>query len=167
MQHDTTLDLDAQDYFGLAVARVASTLLTRWPDDRCKIDRAVALVQAGKVRLADYRHARVESDTTEGFWYTVNASCDCQSFVRQGHRCKHRYSAYIYREALNQLRDEAEAKAEAAPPPAWPVVTTTPQPTAVHRYCLAHDRLLVRRYQGTLPVYGHVDRARRFRLCPG
>ena len=172
MQHDTTAALTAQDLFGLAVTEAASKALSRYPDDVKRITDAVRMIGEGLVTLKP-GGARVESDTTFGLYYDVNGACECLDYVRgKTERCKHKYGYWLLRCALALLQEQAEADAWQRK---YPVVQTAPRREAAPctmRRCETHGWLLTRRIALSAPyhgeaVYGHLDRAKRFSVCPG
>jgi hypothetical protein len=160
---NTTTDLTAQDLFAMAVVQAASKALTTYPDDTDVITKAVALVTSGAVRLHGTGHLHeVRSASGTGKVYAVNGTCTCPDTMYRGTtRCKHRYSVSILKHALATLQTQAEADNQARD--AWSA--TTGQPPLPYQPCREHGRILARRNSPTGPVWGHVDRARRFTPC--
>ena len=95
----------------LAQAKLPPTLHDR-------LDRALALVEAGAVWLEeDGQHATVRSlDGTR--WHAVNAACDCQdaAYRAEGGLCQHRLAVGLVRRAHELMYKPVVLSEEEAPP---------------------------------------------------
>ena len=157
----TTISQDAQTYFARIVAELAEKAKLAYPNDENLILNGCALIAAEKVSQEN-GYVCVESQTRAAHYYHVGHRCECPAMQRFD-RCSHMWAKTLYRMALAVLQDEAELENARRSMRQYPVVGTT-RPPYKPELCQC-GRYKVRRQIAAGPVWGHIDRARRFTRC--
>ena len=113
-----------------AVAAIAAKAYEKLPECNGRVEKAVALVLAGDVKLLADGTARVASQSNgQTIYRVVNGHCECRDYEKAPHNfCKHRLSAAIAKRAQELVKAKLDA-APAKEAQMWRS-NTTPAPTA-------------------------------------
>ena len=140
----TTSTCNTPGFYTALAQVVTRARLALDPACHSRIDKAAALVLAGRVMPTGPHTALVGSQSDPSITYAVNGSCDCPDYERAPlHLCKHKIAMGLYVRTMEALTPAAPP----TPPPA-------PLPEAP---CSVNVRLIIEGREVQLTLRGHEE----------